>query len=239
MTTTRISATTLALTVFAMFSGSCQTAPLFSAAENSQALSTSQNSAAKPVSTRDQREQEEFQEAIRGLNFKGGLLEVEAFPVHDAQRALQRATEGAELLDFNQRTEAIRAYADAIRNAPDLAELYHGLGKALVSDSKDVHALAAFRSAVQIDPDFVEARVSLAIALAMNNEQDSAIQQMQWVVQLDPDHGLAHERLAIWHYYARDYSKAWQETHSAQDVGHAMPPQFLVLLEAQAPEPKH
>ena len=147
--------------------------------------------------------------------------------------------EGAELLELNRRTEAIKAYADAIRNAPDLAELYHGLGLALLSDAKDVHALAAFRSAVEIDPTFVEARVSLALTLAMSNEQDSAIQQMQRVVQLDPDHGLAHERLAIWHYYAQDYAKAWQETHSAQDLGHAMPPQFLALLEAQAPEPKH
>ncbi len=239
MTTTRLCATTLALTAFAMFSGSCETAPVFSAAENPQYPTASQASSPMPVSTRDQREQEEFQEAIRGLNFNGGLVEVEAFTVRNAERALQRATDGAEFLDVNQSTEAIKAYADAIRNAPDLAELYHGLGKALLSDTKDVHALAAFRSAVEIDPKFVEARVSLAITLAMSNEQDSAIQQMQRVVQLDPDHGLAHERMAVWHYYDHDYSKAWQETHSAQDLGHAMPPQFLALLEAHAPEPKH
>ena len=238
MTTTRLCATTLVLAAFAMFSGSCETAPVSSVTENLQDPSTAQASSPKPFSTRDQREQEEFQEAIRGLTFNGGLVEVEAFTVRSARRALQRATEGEELLKLNQNTEAIKAYTDAIRNAPDLAELYHGLGKALMSDSKDVHALAAFRSAVQIDPDFVEARVSLAIALAMNNEQDSAIQQMQRVVQLDPEHGLAHERLAVWHYYAQDYSQAWQETHSAQDLGHVMPPQFLALLEAQAPEPE-
>lgn len=239
MTTTRLCATTVALTAFAMFSGSCETAPVFSVAENPRSPTASQASAAKPPSTRDQREQEEFQEAIRGLTFNGRLVEVEAFTVRNVQRALQRATQGAALLEVNQSTEAIKAYADAIRNAPDLAELYHGLGKALMSDAKDIHALAAFRSAVEIDPKFLEARVSLAITLAMSNEQDRAIEQMQRVVQLDPDHGLAHERLAVWHYYDRDYAKAWQETHSAQDVGHAMPPQFLVLLEAQAPEPKH
>ena len=239
MTTTRTHATTLALTAFAMFSGSCETAPVFSAAQNPQTLSTSQALAAMPVSSRDRREQEEFQEAIRGLSFDGGLVEVEAFTVRNVERAQERAMEGAELLELNRRTEAIKAYADAVRNAPDLAELYHGLGDALISDAKDVYALAAFRSAVEIDPDFVEARFSLAITLAMSNEQDSAIQQMQRVVQLDPDHGLAQERLAVWHYYNQDYSKAWQETHSAQDVGHAMPPQFLALLEAQAPEPKH
>ncbi len=166
-------------------------------------------------------------------------MEVEAFTVRNAERALQRATEGAELLEVNRRTQAIRAYADAVRNAPDLAELYHGLGEALISDAKDIYALAAFRSAVEIDPDYVEARFSLAITLSMINELDIAIEQMQRVVQLDPDHGLAHERLAVWHYYTQDYSKAWQETHSAQDLGHAMPPQFLALLEAQSPEPKH
>ena len=239
MTTTRLCATTLALAAFAMFSGSCETAPVSSVAENAQYPSTSQTSAAKPVSSRDRREQEEFQEAIRGLNFNGGLVQVEAFAVRNAERAHERAMEGAELLELNRRTEAIKAYADAVRNAPDLAELYHGLGDALISDAKDVYALAAFRSAVEIDPDFVEARFSLAITLSMINELDSAIQQMQRVVQLDPDHGLAHERLAVWHYYAQDYSKAWQETHSAQDLGHAMPPQFLALLEAQSPEPKH
>ncbi|MEE9130221.1 MAG: tetratricopeptide repeat protein [Phycisphaerales bacterium] len=239
MTTTRTHATTLALAAIAMFSGSCETAPVFSAAQNPQYPTTSQASAAMPVSSRDRREQEKFQEAIRGLNFSAGLVEVEAFTVRNAERALQRATQGAELLEVNRRTEAIKAYADAVRNAPDLAELYHGLGDALISDAKDVYALAAFRSAVEIDPDFVEARFSLAITLSMINELDSAIEHMQRVVQLDPEHGLAHERLAVWHYYAQDYAKAWQETHSAQDLGHAMPPQFLALLEAHAPEPKH
>lgn len=239
MTTTRLCAASLALIAFAMFSGSCETAPVSSVADNLQYTLTSQTSEAKPISSRDQREQAEFQEAIRGLTFNEGLVEVEAFTVRNAQRALQRAAEGAELLDVNQNTEAIKAYTDAIRNAPDLAELYHGLGKALLSDAKDIYALAAFRSAVEIDPKFVEARMSLAITLAMTNQQDRAILQMHKVVQLDPINGLAHERLAVWHYYKNEYSKAWQETHSAQDLGHAMPPQFLLLLQAQAPEPKH
>ena len=59
---------------------------------------------------------------------------------------------------------------------------------------------------------------------------------MNGVVQAQPDNVKAHERLAIWHYYLGEYETAWSHVHRAQNLGHAMPPQFIVLLQKQAPE---
>ncbi len=238
MITIRSCAPALVLSTFAMLSTGCGTGKSPLTAGKGPDLTMSQASAASPVSKRDRRKQKEFEEATRGLSFDRGVVDVRAFGVRDARRASQRGAEGAELLERNQRTEAIKAYADAVRSAPDLAELYRGLGEALNSKGKTEYAIAAFRTALEIDPDFVEATYSLAITLSMADERDEAIEQMQRVLELDPNHAKAHERLAIWHYYAEDYGTAWQHTHTAQDFGHAMPPQFLVLLDAKAPEPQ-
>jgi hypothetical protein len=60
---------------------------------------------------------------------------------------------------------------------------------------------------------------------------------MLTLVERAPDHSAAHERLAIWYYYADQAALAWQHVHSAEALGHAMPPQFIALLKSRAPEP--
>lgn len=236
MITTRNRGRAVVWVTLAMLSTGCGTGAAPTSAGKGRDLARSEASSAMPVSTRDRREQKEFEEAIRGLSFDRGVVDVRAFDVRDARRAAQFAAEGAELLEHNRTTEAIKAYADAVRSAPDLAESYRGLGNALNGKGKTDHAIATFRTAIELDPNFVEATYSLAYTLSMADERDEAIEQMRRVIELDPTHAKAHERLAIGYYYAEDYGNAWRHTHAAQDLGHVMPPQFLVLLDAQAPE---
>ena len=58
---------------------------------------------------------------------------------------------------------------------------------------------------------------------------------MRQVVQLQPDHALAHERLAIWNYYSGQADAAWQHVRAAQALDHALPPQFMALMEMRMP----
>ncbi len=194
-------------------------------------------SEAGPVSERDLAEQREFEEAIRGLSVADGLLQVQPLGKADPARARQHFDEGLRLAETNQRAPAIKAFADAVRTAPEEASLYIGLGDALVAKGKAAMATATYRSAVGLDEGLLDARVKLATTLAMDSRYEEAIDAMNGVLALDADHAIAHERLGIWHYYAGDYQQAWAHVHQQRRLGRADVPQFVALLERQMPDP--
>lgn len=192
---------------------------------------------AGPVSERDLAEQREFEEAIRGLSVADGFLQVQALGKADPARARQHFDEGLRLAETNQRASAIKAFADAVRTAPEEASLYIGLGDALVAKGKTDMATATYRSAARLDEGLLDARVKLATTLAMDSLYEEAIDAMNGVLSLDADHAFAHERLGIWHYYAGDYQQAWTHVHQQRRLRHAGVPQFVALLEKQLPDP--
>lgn len=177
-----------------------------------------------------------FATAVSGLRFDTGVVEVEPFAEYDADVSWTRFEEARELVEAGRGLKAIGAYRDSIRWAPDLADAYNGLGMTLRLENKISEALAALRTAVKLDPAFVDARFNLAITLWMNGESAEATHQMQQVIRQQSDHALAHERLAIWSYYAGEAQAAWRHVRAAQALDHALPPQFLALLETRMPE---
>lgn len=177
-----------------------------------------------------------FAAAVSGLRFDTGVVEVEPFAEYDADVSWTRLEEATELVEAGRALKAIGAYRDSIRWAPDLADAYNGLGMTLRLENKMSEALAALRTALQLDPAFVHARFNLAITLWMNGEPAEATHQMQQVVRQQSDHALAHERLAIWSYYAGEAQAAWRHVRAAQALDHALPPQFLALLGSRMPE---
>ncbi len=62
-----------------------------------------------------------------------------------------------------------------------------------------------------------------------------AVDQMLRVVDLAPRNAKAHERLAIWYYYAGDDDDAWRHVDAARELGLEPPGQFIALLEARSP----
>ncbi len=177
-----------------------------------------------------------FAAAISGLRFDTGVVEVEPFDEYAAAFSWSRLEDATELVEAGRALKAIGAYRDSIRWAPDLADAYNGLGMTLRLENKIGEALAALRTALQLDPAFVEARFNFAITLWMNGEPAEATHQMQQVVRQQPDHALAHERLAIWSYYAGEAQAAWRHVRAAQALDHALPPQFMALLGSRMPE---
>ncbi len=117
-----------------------------------------------------------------------------------------------------------------MRAAPHWAVPYDGLGRALLAKGKDGNALAAFRTAVSLDPAFTGAAFDLATTLARLGRRAEAIVAMERVIDLDPGRAEAHERLALWSYYAGDTEGARRHARAARDLGHEMPPQFSALI---------
>ena len=181
---------------------------------------------------------QQYIDAIQGLSFtEDGLLNVEPLERYDIRFAQQRQADAYDLSQAGYALDAIKAWCDAIRAAPDIAEPYNSFGLALRLQNKPTQALAAFNSALIYDPQFTDAQYNLAITLWMMGNRADATQQMLGVVNLQNDHALAYEKLAIWHYYAADDEAAWDYVQAALELDHEMPPQFMALLSKRTPKP--
>jgi tetratricopeptide (TPR) repeat protein len=191
-----------------------------------------------PINERSARERAEWEAAIAGLSFDTGRVIVETPPARvDAARTKRLMEEGDGELASNHRTEAVAAYASAVRADPNLPAAYAALGKAMITKGKTDLAIACYRTALDLQPENVETRFALAETLAREMRYEDAIVEMDVVANADPGYGRAHERLAIWHYYTGDYVAAWRQVRAARAAGHEMPPQFITLLSRKMPEP--
>lgn len=191
-----------------------------------------------PENERTRMRREQFEAATRGLRFDGEAVVVEPradTPVGGYDAALAA---GRQALDANEIVESVARFADAIHDRPDAAAGYTGMGRALLMMGKDDLALAAFRSALRVDDSANDARQQLALTLHRLDRRPEAIEAMNVVVARDPTQIEAHERLAIWHYYEQNYAKAWSHVAAAEQLGHAMPPQFIALLSGQMARPQ-
>ncbi|MDY7108352.1 MAG: tetratricopeptide repeat protein [Planctomycetota bacterium] len=190
-----------------------------------------------PVNERSERERAEWEAAIAGLGFDTGRVVVDAPPSRsDEARAARLMEAGDTELASNHRTQAVAAYAAAVRAAPDLPEAHIALGEAMIAKGKTDLALACYRTALDLRPDDTETRFALAETLAREMRFEEAIDEMEAVVAAVPGHGRAHERLAIWQYYGEDYGAAWRHVRAARAAGHEMPPQFITLLSGKMAE---
>ncbi len=191
----------------------------------------------KPPPSPENVKEARFHQAIEGLDFETGFVVVDAIGRRPNTRlASKHHTEGVEAYNQNRIIDAITLQNKAVRTDPNLAVAYNSLGRALLGEGEGELAAAAFRTALALDEKYTEARFNLSYAVAGLGDQVEAIELMNGVLQAQPDNADAHERLAIWHYYVGEYETAWAHVHHAQNLGHTMPPQFIVLLQKQAPE---
>ncbi len=63
--------------------------------------------------------------------------------------------------------EAIRAYKQAMRLNPDIAEIHNNLGVAYIHKGDIENAVNCFENAVRINPDYSEAKRNFENALKM------------------------------------------------------------------------
>lgn len=192
-----------------------------------------------PMNERDARRAREWAEAVAGLDFTGERVTVTAPPAASDVAAAERfMAEGRSLMMSNHRTETVKAFASAVRAAPDHAPAHAMLGLAMRGRGKTDLAIAAYRTAIELDPADLDSRYELAMELSSAQRGDEAVTVMEDLLALDPAQGRAHERLAIWRYYGGDDARAWEHVRAARALGTPLPPQFLSLLAQRTPEPR-
>lgn len=114
--------------------------------------------------------QEHYRNAIRGLTYESGFVELgtdaqEVLAEGHAEEGVDALLErGADRLEHNMVIEALEVYTLAVLVDPAAASAYEGLGRAFGGKGKMENAIASFRTALRIDPSLTEARYMLGAA---------------------------------------------------------------------------
>jgi tetratricopeptide (TPR) repeat protein len=95
---------------------------------------------------------------------------------------------GNILLRLQRPDQARRAYGDALRLDPDLAEAHSNLGLIAANEQRYPAAEDHFRRALAVDPDLTVARYNLAQLLAVLGRRDEAVAELRSVLDRAPGH---------------------------------------------------
>jgi superkiller protein 3 len=81
--------------------------------------------------------------------------------------------------------EAMKAFREAVRLNPELAEAFYGLGFASFRSSKYREAVDAFKRAAALSPDMAKVHFGLAMAYVELDKMDEMIQEYRILQRLD------------------------------------------------------
>jgi tetratricopeptide (TPR) repeat protein len=103
--------------------------------------------------------------------------------------------------------EAVRAYRNAVRNAPADLTLHLGLVQALVNDERYTAALSATDQILRVQPRHAEALAWRARALDQSGYIYAALQAWQRVLKVEPQHPMAYPNMARLNREEGDYHR--------------------------------
>jgi tetratricopeptide (TPR) repeat protein len=101
----------------------------------------------------------------------------------------------AALERANRLPEAIAHYEQALRIAPNDAELYNVLGLVLVRDGRVPEGIGHYEEALRLKPDFAEAHNSVGVALFGLGKRQEAVRHFEQALQIRPDFDQGHYNL--------------------------------------------
>ncbi|GMU38233.1 MAG: hypothetical protein KJ057_13200 [Phycisphaerae bacterium] len=186
---------------------------------------------------------ERMKEAMRGLRYEKGYVELDPEQAPAIAEEVRNETyegllsKGRTELDSGLSVEAIGTFTRAVIHSPQQAPAYEALGDALITKGRVNESQAAYTSAMGIADDSAELRFKVAQNIQRGGDLDGQIAAYGRVIELDPNHAEAHSRIAIAYYYKEEYAAAWTHTHEAERLGGVVPPQFRGMLSAKLAEP--
>lgn len=112
--------------------------------------------------------------------------------------------QGRALGELGRLAEAIDAYRQNLRIAPDDVLARNNLGNAYRDSGRTRDAMQAYRAAVEIDPAYVPAWHNLGLAFYQSRGQAGVIQALQQLQAIDPALAEVWRALAIEYSITRD-----------------------------------
>ncbi len=136
----------------------------------------------------------------RSRDWAGLLQWGQAWAQADAGNPLAWFVQGRALHQLGRLPEAIEAYQQNLRIAPDDVLARNNLGNAYRDSGRPRDAMLAYRAAVETDPDYIQAWQNLGLTFYLTKGEAGVIQALQKLQATDP--ALAD----VWRKLAVDYS---------------------------------
>lgn len=102
------------------------------------------------------------------------------------QEAFER---GALAMRNGRSADAEKAFREAVKLAPNLADAHLDLGLVLGREGKQEDAIASLRRSIELDPRLASAHMFLGVFLYQANRQEEAIEALNQDLVLDPKNG--------------------------------------------------
>jgi tetratricopeptide (TPR) repeat protein len=83
--------------------------------------------------------------------------------------------------------DALEAYKDFVKAAPEFAPGYVGLGQSLAANNDFENAIKSYQKALRIDPDDANAHYNLGVALFYKADREGAKKEFEAAKALEPD----------------------------------------------------
>jgi len=131
---------------------------------------------------------------------RSGRTSPPAIAAKDAQQLMVHA---GSLFELNKFQEAVAAYTEVIRQAPEQPEAYHRRGACYYNLGELDKALADFNRALELAPNNAEAYKHRALVLLRQGQYDKGLADAEEGLRLDPAHAASYSSVMAMGYFAR------------------------------------
>jgi len=164
-----------------------------------------------------------------------GLLDWgQAWAQADAQDPLAWFVQGRALSQLGRFPEAIVAYQQNVRIAPDDVLARNNLGNAYRDSGRPREAMQAYRAAVEIDPEYVQAWHNLGLTFYLTKGQAGVLQALQKLQATDPALAEVWRKLAIDYSITRDKRVAREAVRVLRGLSAAERARMFGILFAES-----
>lgn len=125
---------------------------------------------------------------------------------------------GNRLLNARRYAEAERNFLDALKIAPHISAIRHGLGLVYVQTEDYELAVLHLEEALRLEPTRVKTLYALAKAYMLAGESEKARQTYHKTIELRPGHERAHQDLAGIFYREKNWEQALYHLEKAREA---------------------
>jgi tetratricopeptide (TPR) repeat protein len=130
--------------------------------------------------------------------------------------------------------KAISDYTKAIEIDPKDADAYFDRGLAFYYKDDFDRAIPDLAKAIEIKPGFKSAYFNRGHAYHGKGMFNEAIADYSKVLEIDPTDFETYYLRAVSYCSNKEYEKAWQDLHKAEDYGYPLEPEFLERLKKES-----
>ena len=141
-------------------------------------------------------EAEKYDEALKHLN-TAHAIQPDYPASFDDRGAKVNYNLGLSLQGLGRLGEAVDAYQNALRIAPDFADAHDRLGYVLQTFGRHQEASEQFRAVLRIKPDFADAHMSLGMSLFAMGYLDEAGAEFENALRIKPEYSEAQSNLGL------------------------------------------